>query len=222
MSPMNWLAAFCLVLVAGGEGRNLQVPSISSIRPSPAAADDLIYPTDVQLVSLALREALEQVVGELPLIPKARIFLLGLGRNEGAENWVAEDVLMEVLMRRGYQIVLKQPQTGKSEAGVLSYRLVDPKVVYTPWKGRWFSVRSWHQREAHGNLFLRLQGAGGRVLWTKRLKAYARDRVPADSAGILGGGKAVTRTMAGAGSKIIERGLSASIIGGLFYIFFVF
>ncbi len=217
---MNWLAAFCLVLVVGGEGWNLQAPSLPSIRPSPAAADDLVYPTDVQLVSLALMEALEEVVGELPLIPKAQIFLLG--QNEAAENWVAEDVLMEVLMRRGYQIVLKQPQAGKSEAGVLSYRLVDPKVAYTPWKGRWFPVRSWHQREAYGNLFLRLQGAGGRVLWTKRLKAYAQDRVPADSIGFLGGGKAVTRTMAEAGSKIIERGLSASIIGGLFYIFFVF
>ena len=220
MSAMIWLAAFCLVLVTGGEGRNFQVGSPFSIRPSLASVDDSIYPTDVQLVSLALRKTLEDALGEFPLTPNARVFLQG--RKESAKNWIAEDVLMEVLIHRGFKIVLKPPQTGKSEAGVLHYRLADPKVLYTPWKGKWFSLRSWIQREAYGNLFLRLHDPGGRVLWTRRIEAYELDRVPADRIGLLGGETAVTRTMSETGSRLIERGLSASIIGGLFYIFFFF
>ena len=220
MSAMIWLVAFCLILVTGGEDTDFQVRSPFGIRPSLASVDDSIYPTDVQLVSLALRKTLEDVLGELPLIPEARIFLQGQG--ESARDWIAEDVLMDVLIRGGFRIVLKQPQAGKSEAEVLSYRLADPKVLYTPWKATWFPVRSWIQREAYGNLFLRLQGPGGKVLWTKRIKAYEMDRVPADRIELLGGGTAVTRTMSDTGSRIIERGLTASIIGGLLYIFFVF
>ena len=219
MSAMNWLVAFCLALVLGGGGGNIQALSRGSIGPSQAAAADPVYPTDVQLVSLALRKTLDDLAGELPLAPKTQIFLQA--QKEGDENWIAEDVLMEVLMRRGFQIVLKQPQAGKTAAGVLSYRLVDPKVIYKPWNRNWLPFRSWHQREAYGNLFLRLRDTGGRVLWTKRIKVYELDRVPADSVDLLGGGDVVTRTMAETGSKIIERGLSAGIIGGLFYIFFV-
>lgn len=220
MSAMIWLVAFCLVLVTGGGGANFLDRSPFSIRPSLASVDDSIYPTDVQLVSLALRKSLEDALGELPLTPNARIFLQG--QKESARDWIAEDILMEVLIRRGFKIVLKPPQAGKSEAGVLHYRLADPKVLYTPWKGKWFSVRSWIQREAYGNLFLRLHDSGGRILWTRRIEAHEMDRVPADRIELLGGGTAVTRTLSETGSRIIERGLSASIIGGLFYIFFVF
>ena len=220
MSAMIWLVAFCLVLGTGGEGTNFQVRSPFSIRPCLASGDDSIYPTDVQLVSLALRKSLEDALGEFPLAPNARIFLQG--QKESARNWIAEDVLMEVLIRRGFRIVLKPLREGISEAGVLHYRLADPKVLYTPWKEKWFSVRSWIQREAYGNLYLRLHDPGGRVLWTRRIEAHEMDRVPADRIELLGGGTAVTRTMSETGSRIIERGLSASIIGGLFYIFFVF
>ena len=56
--------------------------------------------------------------------------------------------------------------------------------------------------------------------WERRIRSYKKDSVPGASADILGG-DAVKRATIEADNKIVERGLSASIIGGLVYIFFI-
>ena len=56
--------------------------------------------------------------------------------------------------------------------------------------------------------------------WEQRIRSYKKDSVTGASADILGG-EAVKRATIKADNKIVERGLSASIIGGLVYIFFI-
>ena len=58
------------------------------------------------------------------------------------------------------------------------------------------------------------------VRWERRIRAYKKDSVPGASADILGG-EAVKRATIEADNKVVERGLSASILGGLVYIFFI-
>ena len=57
-------------------------------------------------------------------------------------------------------------------------------------------------------------------MWAGRVPAYLTDEVPADKIELLGGSDVVDRTVTEPDHKMVERGLSASIIGGLFYIFF--
>ena len=77
------------------------------------------------------------------------------------------------------------------------------------------------QRAAYGDLVLRLvEQRHGTVQWERRIRSYHEDSVPGGSVDILGG-EAVKRAVIEADNKVVERGLSASIIGGLVYIFFI-
>jgi hypothetical protein len=98
--------------------------------------------------------------------------------------------------------------------------MTDSRIVYTPRKKRLNLFGSRRLRQAYGDLFLRLERVG-KVAWANRVPAYITDEVPADKMELLGGSDMVERTIVEPDFKLIERGLSASIIGGLLYIFFV-
>ena len=72
--------------------------------------------------------------------------------------------------------------------------------------------------EAH----LRLETAADAIVrWDRRVQAYDWDRVPKGSIDVLSGSDMVEQTVIKPENKVIERSLSAGIVGGLFYIFFV-
>jgi len=174
--------------------------------------------TDLQVVSRALSRPLQEKLGELPLPPGAQIYLQA--EEKGSQNWVVEDALITALKKQGMEIRLGQPEPEEPKPCILHYRIVEARVVYSPLQRGWKLWGGQRQRQAFGDVFLRLV-QDGQVIWNGRIKAYGRDQVAAGDAEKLGGGEVVKRTMVAPDNKWVERGLSASIISSLFYIFFI-
>ena len=78
-------------------------------------------PTDLQLINQAFVRALDHQMDDLPLAPGTRLFLQAEDHKNEA-NWVVEDALIETLQRRGYQVLVRQPED--APADVFYYRLV--------------------------------------------------------------------------------------------------
>ncbi len=134
-------------------------------------------------------------------------------------NWIVEDALGAMLRERGHRLLVRAPEEDE-QAATIRYRLVSSRVIYSP-GGGWPLFGRTNVREAYGDLVLRLvDQSDGTVAWERRIRSYARDSVPTSSADMLGG-DAVKRATIEADNKVVERSLSASIIGGLVYIFFI-
>jgi hypothetical protein len=183
------------------------------------AEQKISYATDLQLVSNAFGAAVANRLKDLPLPPGRRIYLRADAKHNG--NWVVEDILHQALPERGYEITFKDPQEESLESTVMHYRLVDARVVYSPNKKRWGLFDGGRRREVFGDLLLRLQNAAGTVLWADRIETYGTDEVSSAAAQLLGESEVVERTEIAADNKVVELGLTGSIIGGLVYIFFV-
>ncbi len=176
-------------------------------------------PTDLQLINQAFVLALDHQMDALPLSPGTRLFLRAEDHKNEA-NWVVEDALIETLQRRGYQVLVRQP--GDAPADVFYYRLVRARVMYSPTPRRLLSWGNQQRREAYGDLFLRVETTADRIVrWDRRVQAYSSDMVPKGLHEVLGGGDMVEQMVLKPENKAIVRGLSAGILGGLFYIFFV-
>ncbi|MEW6752445.1 MAG: hypothetical protein AB1505_15885 [Candidatus Latescibacterota bacterium] len=175
--------------------------------------------TDLELIGRAFAGASSQGLADLPLPPGSQVYLRPTGSTR--RNWVVEDALAASLQRAGYRIRLSQPGSQDGEVSVLEYRLVDARVIYAPAGRGWKVWQGRQRREAVGDLFVQLTDGGGRLRWAGRLRALAGGPVPAGHAEWLQGGEGFQRTEVQRDAKLVERGLSASIIGGLIYIFFV-
>jgi hypothetical protein len=175
--------------------------------------------TDLQMTQQALGAGLSDRDFRLPLRPGALLYLRPDAKEE--VNWIVEDALIRELMAQGFGIQLRAPQPGESGVATLAYRTVDVRMVYTPLRKGWRLWRRGGQgRRVLGDLLLRLE-KDGQVVWADRVRAFESDSIAANRGEWLGGGDVVGRTVFQPDNKLIERGLSASIIGGLFYIFFI-
>ena len=181
-----------------------------------SADDD--YLTDLQMLGGALSLSLDRQLASLSLPAGTVIHLRPDSEKE--KNWIVEDALTQALIARGYEISLVDFDGDGADGGILSYRLVDTRVVYSPNRTGFLRNDGRKSREAFGDLFLTLQ-LEGKFVWTSRVPAYARDAVPSDHVDMLGGSDIVERTVVQADNKLVARTLSASILGGLLYIFFV-
>ena len=176
-------------------------------------------PTDLQLINQAFVDALDHQMDALPLPLGTRLFLQADDQKNEA-NWVVEDALIETLQERGYHVLVRQPED--SPADVVYYRLVRARVAYSPTSRRLLPWGNEQRRDAYGDLFLRIETTADRVVrWDRRIQAYSSDVVPKGLHEVLGGGDMVEQTVITPENKAIVRGLSAGILGGLFYIFFV-
>ena len=176
-------------------------------------------PTDLQLINQAFVRALDHQMDALPLSPGTRLFLQAEDEKNEA-NWVVEDALIKTLQQRGYQVLVRQPED--APADVVYYRLVRARVVYSPAPRRLLLWGNEQRRDAYGDLFLRIETAADRIVrWDRRVQAYSEDMVSKGLSEVLGGGDMVEQTVLKPENKAIVRGLSAGILGGLFYIFFV-
>ena len=176
-------------------------------------------PTDLQLINQAFVLALDHQMDTLPLPSGARLFLQAENHKNEA-NWVVEDALIEILQGRGYQVLVRQPED--APADVFYYRLLRARVVYSPTARRLLPWGNEQRRDAYGDLFLRIETTADRIVrWDRRVQAYSSDLVPKGLHEVLGGGDMVEQTVLKPENKAIVRGLSAGILGGLFYIFFV-
>lgn len=202
-----WLATYG---VAGGAWANL--------KPVEVDARDGSGLTDLQLFSRAVQEVASELLEELPDHAGNGIALLPDERQ--AQNWIAEDALTREALRRHIPVVLKVSE-GNEGAWRLYYRIVDPQVVYEPQKPKWLVFGRGVRRVARGVIFLRLESGDGNIGW-------ARNRDLRMEAGALGDGSAelaksalVDQIFVSVDNRIVEFGLSAALVGGLFYIFFI-
>jgi len=176
-------------------------------------------PTDLELVNKAFAQALVRQVDALPLVAGTRLYLQAEDK-ENEANWVVEDALIDALQKRGYRVLVRQPEGG--EVDVIFYRLVRARVVYSQAKQGFFPWGKELRREVYGDLFLRLETVADHVIrWDRRVQAYDWDLVPKGGGEVLGGGDMIEQTVIKVENKAIERSLSAGIVGGLFYIFFI-
>ena len=197
------LSGGMMVTVAWPEGRD--------------EAERRTSPTDLELVSESFLAALDEQMGALPLDRERPIYLESDAKNDA--NWIVEDALGAMLRQRGHRLLVRAPEEDE-QAATIRYRLVSSRVIYSP-GGGWPLFGRTNVREAYGDLVLRLvDQSDGTVAWERRIRSYARDSVPTSSADMLGG-DAVKRATIEADNKVVERSLSASIIGGLVYIFFI-
>ena len=217
--PFTWKSSFRPV----GHDEFIDVPGptkvqVVLVRPErDAARQTLDQATDLQLMSRALVAAMERDLGDLRLQPGSRIYLQP--NSKGDDNWVVEDGLMQVLRRRGHTIVLKEPEK-TADLATVTYRLLEARVVYTAVQKGWNPFHADYRREALGDLLVRAEDRGG-IRFINRVRAYMVDEVEAADRELLGGSDIVDSKAIELEHKMIERGLSASILSGLFYIFFV-
>ena len=175
-------------------------------------------PTDLQLFSKAVRGGVSSQMQGLPLIFNQPIFLKAEGDNES--NWVVEDVISSELRKKGYDLLVRPPDDGTAFATVY-YRLVSSRVNYLK-KTRWLSFFDPKaKREVFVDALMRFQDNEGVVRWQRRIRAYDFDHVSTRQIEVYGGGNSIKQTVIESDNKIVERGLSAGIIGGLIYIFFI-
>lgn len=195
------------------------VTSQAALRVAEAKRDErpaaFSEATDLELLRQAFAQAADSALGQLPLPPGAKLYLEPFEKTD--KNWVLDDALVGVLMRQGYEVLLKP----EANAAALRYRLADSRVIYTPGPKGWNPFGNRERREAYGELYLRLEGPDHRIDWIRRLQAYRTDVVPAGQTGDWTASALFKSTRIEDRHKAIERGLSASIIGGLFYIFFI-
>ena len=199
------------------------VPVALPAGDSGSTADVRGYATDLEVLGMALGASLDKQLTSLS-VPFGTVLHLRPDDKE-EQNWIVEDALTRALMSRGYDISLVEPDAeeggeNSTAVGVLTYRLVDSRVVYSPQRGKLLRVTSTKTREAFGDLFLSLELAGN-VVWANRVPAYVRDEVPGGKMDVLGGSDLIERTVVQADNKLLSRVLSVSILGGLLYIFVV-
>ncbi|MBM3277361.1 MAG: hypothetical protein FJY95_04690 [Candidatus Handelsmanbacteria bacterium] len=214
--PFNWNAAF------RPAGRTEFIPAagqallrVAESAGAPVDQTEAGPPTDLELLRRAFVQTLDDALGQLPLAPGARVCLEPLEKSD--LNWVLDDALVAALLRRGYEVLLKP----EPSAAALHYRLADSRVIHAPGSGGWNPFAGRQRREAYGELYLRLEDPDHRLLWARRAQAYQADEVPPGRAGAQTASALFKSTRVEDRHKGIERGLSASILGGLFYIFFI-
>ena len=189
--------------------------------------------TDLEAVSMAIRERLAQQIKGAPLDSGDRVHLSPTSKK--SRSWVVDELLTEALMQKGVTVVVGVPGDDGDDAskdvsghvrnhggaGTLYYRLVDTRVVYRPSGGALKSVfgTKKRSRDASGDLLLRLESADGNVDWVDRVRASRNDVVDDRQVSWLRS-EDVVYAEVNPGNKVVELGLSGSIAIGLLAIFF--
>ena len=195
---------------------------VSVVEEKPQAGGDIggkgdETRTDLEAVQAALQARIRRELSDLPLAAGSRIEVQAVKNDD--RNWIAEDILIWELIRRGYRVVVKSPDENGEAGASLSYRVVDIRVVYSPQKG-WNPMAAKRRREAVGDLFLSFENADRELSWIRRIQGYGVETILSEGSQWLGGSETVDRVSVDPGNRVVEVGLSALIVGGLFFVFF--
>ena len=173
--------------------------------------------TDLEAVQSALQARVRRELADLPLATGSRIELQAAKKDD--RNWIAEDLLTAELIRRGYRVAVNSLDGSGETGATLSYRVVAARVVYSPERG-WNPMTAKRRREAVGDLFVTFENADRELSWIRRIQGYGVESIPSEGSQWLGGSETVDRVSLDRRNKVVEVGLSALIVGGLFFVFF--
>jgi len=220
--PFEWTGSF----VPAGTTRQVQAAAGPlvwvdglSLESDDGMSDDGTVLTDLEAVSMALREQLTRQIQDAPLNRGDRVHLSPTSKK--SRSWVVDELLTEALMQKGVTVVVGGSGEDGDDVGTLYYRLVDTRVVYRPSGGALKSIfgTKKRSRDASGDLLLRLETADGSVEWVDRVHASRNDVVDDRQVSWLRS-EDVVYAEVNPGNKVIELGLSGSIAIGLLAIFF--
>ena len=168
--------------------------------------------TDLELVSRGLGAALESALDAIPLAREASVSLAA--EEEDDANWVVEGLVTRGLLRRGVRVL--------TDGGrhVLRYRVADARVVYSPGGLSFGPFGGGPGREGRAVVYLRLEDAGQRVLWVRRVDGRRQDPSVSHPAAWLSAGEGFPQSEVEPDHRYLELGLSGLIVGGLLFIFF--
>lgn len=168
--------------------------------------------TDLELVDQGLAAELESVLDDIPLARGATVSLISAEEDDA--DWVVEGLLTRGLLSRGVRVLTDGARH------VLRYRVADARVVYSSGGLSLGPFGGSLEREARAVVYLRLEGAGERVLWVHRLEGRIRDPAVSHPAGWLSSGDGFPQSRIEPDHRYLELGLSGAIVGGLLFIFF--
>lgn len=176
--------------------------------------------TDLQLFSQAVQKVAHGLMSELPARVRTEGLVL-LPDERRAYSWIAEDALAREAFALDIPVVLKQSKRdGDDTPWLLYYRIVDPQVVYEPQTRSWLFFNRDVRRIARGSIFLRLESQRGDISWARETEIHLEGS-PFEDGSDLASSALVDQTHEQSDNRSAELGLSATLIGGLFYIFFI-
>ncbi len=187
--------------------------------PVVASRERGTVPDDLEMIQRALSRELANQRLDLPVPPGISLQLASHGTNK--RKWVVADVLTAALMEAGYRVLLDADANDRIPQATFNYRIVDARVIYTPHGSGWQFWRRGYDREAYADVLLHLERFEGDLVWSRRVRAYTTDQLPGGARDRASSGDLVERTMVQRDNTIVERGLSAGIVAGLAYIFFL-
>ena len=208
--PFAWTGGFR----PGGRDRSLDLGlSVVSVAapPGPQAAPAAEV-TDLELVSQGLRAELETALDAVPLSRGATVSLVT--EEEDDADWVVESLLTRGLLRRGIHVV------AGDAPHLLRYRVADARVVYSSAGSYLGPFGGDRRREARAVVYLRLEDAGQRVLWVRRVDGRKEDPSVSQPSSWLSAGEGFPQSEVQSDHRYLELGLSGMIVGGLLFIFF--
>ena len=208
--PFAWTGGF---RPPGRDGLlDLGLAVVSVVAPAGPEGGPAAGVTDLELVSDGLRAELESALDAIPLSRGATVSLAA--EEEDDANWVVEGLMTRGLLRRGVRVLTDDGRH------VLRYRVAEARVVYSPGGSSFGPFGGGRQREGRAVVYLRLEDAGQRVLWVRRVDGRREDPSVSQPASWLGAGEGFPQAQVEPDHRYLELGLSGIIVGGLLFIFF--
>ena len=208
--PFAWTGGFRPPARESSVDLGLSVVRVAA--PDGPRGGPLAEVTDLELVDLGLAAELESVLDDIPLSRGATVSLVSAEEDDA--DWVVEGLLTRGLLSRGVRVLTDGAHH------VLSYRVADARVVYSSGGLSFGPFGGAPRREARALVYLRLEDAGERVLWVRRLEGRMADPAVSQPASWLSSGDGFPQSRIEPDHRYLELGLSGTIVGGLLFIFF--
>jgi hypothetical protein len=184
------------------------------------------FPTNLELLKLAVEEAIEEVCDRLPL-HEPKIICLGR-ESEVPGNWLVEHAFSQSLLRRSFRVLVPdtlgaQPHPACTGQEILYYRVVDLDLIYLSSRRKHLFGPLLVHREARLRLLMHLGKDDGEILWTGEAQRTKEDWVPAKMLEYVEGESLpfISPQLKPDGwSRIAEPALLSAVVGGLIYLFY--
>ncbi len=200
---------------------------VAGIASPGTCSGDTVPPTNLELVEMAVRAAVDSISIGMPQPGESRLCLEM--QSAGDAGWLLDNLLKERLLGLGWQVVSDQTasenQGDSVAAGLqLSIEVIELGLHYGQIWRRYLLTGKAVERIARVTLYYELVDKGtGDVLRASRASAELRDVVPASSLRTLADTKydfARPELKKTTWDRYLEGGLVLAIIGVLVYLFY--
>jgi hypothetical protein len=189
-------------------------------------ADPGTFPTNLELLRLAVEEAIEKVCDRLPSHEPKIICLRRESQVPG--NWLVEHAFSQSLLRRNFRVLAPdtlgvQPRPACAGREILHYRVVDLDLLYPTSRRKHLFGPLLVHREARLHVFLHLDRDNGEILWTGEAQHTKGDWLPAKMLEYVEGESVpfISPQLKPDGwGRFAEPALLSAVVGGLIYLFY--